>query len=180
MFILYHFFLCFFPTVAAYHIGEPVHTTILSADANGEAVKSQRPLFGIDSAVTIPRSNEKISLGFEENYHQLSWVDTTNLSTLKVVFVYSRSGDGVISSVSAEPIMKEAHGEHSTHHMDVVYMWVEERPVGFHSGCTVMFLVTLVISLFLVLSLCGFVDDESDSNVISEEAQMSTMILHND
>jgi hypothetical protein len=138
-------------SVIGHYIGEPLQTTVLSARHKVEAVKSQWPLFGVDSTVKIPRSKEQFSLGFEESYHQLSWIDTNNLGELRVTFVYSRSGDGVVASVSSQPRMKTINGEYSTHLVDVEYRWVEERPVNISSGCIVMFLATLVVSIWLAL-----------------------------
>jgi hypothetical protein len=168
-------FLCYFilastlSAVIGHYIGESLQTTVLSAHGKVEATKAQWPLFGVDSTVKIPRSQEKFSLGFEENYHQLSWFDTNNLGKLRVTFLYSRSGDGMIASVTSQPVMKTINEEYSTHHFDVEYRWVEEQPIGIASACIIMFLATLMVSLLLVFSLCGFSDDEQATPESSEE-----------
>ena len=69
--------------VSSYYVGEHVDTTVFSAAGKTEALKAQRPLFGVDSSVTFPRSNDQFSLGFEEGFHQLSWFDPTNLGKLR-------------------------------------------------------------------------------------------------
>lgn len=146
--------------VSSYYVGEHVDTTVFSAAGKTEALKAQRPLFGVDSSVTFPRSNDQFSLGFEEGFHQLSWFDPTNLGKLRVTFIHSKSGDGAIHSVSSEPIMKNVHDEYSRHHIEIEYQWIEEQPVDLRAGCIVMFLVTLVLSVVLILQTCGLAEDD--------------------
>jgi hypothetical protein len=172
--------------VIGHYIGEPLQTTVLSSEGKLEAMKAQRPLFGVDSNVKITRSKGKFSLGFEENHHQLPWLETMHLRKLRVTFVYSRSGDGLVASVSSQPMMKTTDEEHSPHQLDVEYRWVEELPVSISSGCIVMFLATFLVSLLLVLSLCAYTDD-GDTYVGLEEndrqgilLEKGTSILHND
>jgi hypothetical protein len=171
-------------SVTSHYIGEPLQTTVLSARHKVEALKALWPLFGVDSTVKIPRSKEHFSLGFEENYHQLSWIDTNNLGKLRVTFLYSRSGDGVIASISSQPQMKTINEEYSTHLVDVEYWWLEDQPVSLSSGSIVMFLSTLVVSIWLALSLCGFAHEDNNPEPLegNESPNMlrerGHMILH--
>jgi hypothetical protein len=159
--------------VSSYYVGEHVDTTIFSMIGKTEALKAQRPLFGIDSSITFPRSNDRFSLGFEEGFHQLSWFDPTNLGKLRVTFVHSKSGDGAIHSVSSEPIMKNVHDEYSSHHIEIEYMWTEEAPVDLQTGSIVMFLATLVLSLGLILQTCGLTEDSGGDDDDFDENESS-------
>ena len=143
--------------VYGYYVGEPVDTVLFYGTTTGikkPALIAQRPLFGIDSTVTVPRDLDRFSLAFEDGYHQLSWLDVQNLGKLRVTFVHSKSGDGAIHAVFSQPIMKTLHEEYSRHHMEVEYLWIEEQPVDVLAGSLVMFLATLVLTLFLIFHTC--------------------------
>jgi len=151
-----------------YYVGESVDTTIYVSSGDHrkiEANKAQNPKFGMDTSVYLPRtvhSNERFSLGFEEGYHQLSWVDPVNLGKLRVIFMYTKSGDGVIHSVSSEPMMKYLHEDYHRNQLEIEYVWVEEHPVDPQAGSIVMFLGTLILSIALALQTCGSSDDDDD------------------
>jgi len=175
---------CALGIVFGHYVGEPLKTTILSSRGKFEATKAQWPLFGVDSSVKLPRSNERFSLGFEESYHQLSWIDTNNLGKLKITFFFSRSSDGIITSVFSHPVMKTIDEEYSTHHFDVEYRWEEEQPVFISSGCALMFLSTLVVSLYMAFAICACSDDSlADSEEDSDHdllRRRTDFVQHND
>jgi hypothetical protein len=151
------FFLIFpVESVFSYSIGEHIETSVFTITGGSEALSKQRPLFGVNSLVTFPRSrsNDRFSLSFAEGYHQLPWFDTSSLGKLRVSFVFSKSGDGVIHSVSSEPVMRVMHDDHSRHNIQIEYVWIEEQPVDFQSGLAVMFLATFLVAL--VLQICRF------------------------
>lgn len=145
--------------VGAYYIGENIDTAIYSYSGKTEAGKALTPKFGIDSAVSFPnRGNEHFSIGFEEGFHRLPWFDLNDLGSIQVTFVFSTSGYGAIRTVSCEPVLKTSHDKYSGHQLDVNYIWVDENPVDPTSGAILMFLSTLVLSIALLVRICGLFD----------------------
>lgn len=155
-FVFYVIFL--FELVSSYSIGEHIETSVFTITGGSEVLSKQRPLFGINSIVTFPRSrsNDSFSLSFAEGYHQLPWFDTSSLGKLRVTFVFSKSGDGVIHSVSSEPVMRVMHDDHSRHNIQIEYVWIEEQPIDFQSGLAVMFLATFFVVLVIQICRLGF------------------------
>lgn len=159
----YYLIVILIPFVQAYYVGESIFTTLIERTGKSEASKAQSPKFAEDSSAFVPRTKDRFSLAFEEGYHQLPWFDTLNLGKVRVTFVYSKSGDGVIHSVSSEPVMKNLHDEYSRQQLEVEYVWVEEHPVDPQAGSIVMFLATLVLSVLLVLKSCGISDMDEET-----------------
>lgn len=165
---------------SAYFTGEHVDTMLHSTTGRSAALKAERPLFGLDSSVRIPRNNSRFSLSFEEGFHQLSWFDSTNLGKLRVSFIYSKSGEGAIHSVSSEPIMKSIHEQYSGRVLEIEYIWIEEAPIDLQSGAIVMLLGTLVLSLIFLFQACGLTNmDESVDDAIDSYGNLRrSTVLH--
>lgn len=117
------------------------------------------PLFGISRTVKSEGISGRFSLAFDEGLHALPQVEGKNLETLVVTFLYSKSGNGVIHSVSAQTIYKSSAPPAE---IQIEYKWVEEEPVDIQSGATVMFLATLVVSVVFLFQACGLTSDDED------------------
>ncbi len=162
--------------MSSFYLGERVDTSVVSISGGSEVLNKQRPLFGIDSIVAFPRShsNDRFSLNFAEGYHQLSWFDTSSLGKLRVTFVYSKSGDGVIHSVSCEPVMRVMHDDFSRHSIHIEYVWIEEQPVDYQAGSVFMLLTTLCVLLTCGLTNHSVKNDESPRRI------KSSVIVHDE
>jgi hypothetical protein len=148
-------------SLEAYQIGDAVGITIHSVTSGrNDATRAQ--------IVTFPWFSDRFSLGFEEGFHALPWIDGKNLGKLRVTFIYSKSGgDGAIHSVSSEPIMQSKDQESSNRQIEIEYQWKEEERGDIQSGASAMFLATLVVSVIFLLQACGLT--ESDASTCSED-----------
>lgn len=167
--------------MSSYSIGEHIETSVFTITGGSEALGKQRPLFGINSVVTFPRSrsNDRFSLSFAEGFHHLPWFDTSSLGRLRVTFVFSKSGDGVIHSVSSEPIMRVMHDDHSRHNIQIEYVWIEEQPVDFQSGLAVMFMATFLV--VLVIQVCRFGVDTGKQGAASDRIRSTgSLTIHDE
>lgn len=163
------------PLVNGYYNGESVDTIVYSQTGRSDSLKAQRPQFGRDSSARFDRRKiQKLSLGFEEGFHQISYIDTTNLGRIRVSFVYSKSGAGAIHSVSAEPVMKNTHEQYSSTEIEVDYIWVEEEPVDIQSGSVIMFAATLFVSIMFLLQACGLSDGEGATSINPNDTDGAT------
>lgn len=182
----------------AYFVGDHVDTIIYTTSDSSlfttdriEATVAQRPKFGIDSTVHIARTSansnpNSFSLGFEEGYHQLSWVDGSTVKTLRVTLRYSKSGQGHIHSVSSQPILWDTSSSSSssskttasmdaqrnrqrerTSTIEIQYIWIEQETVDIQSGAILMFLVTFVVSVFFFLQACALPEDKNGETTTS-------------
>lgn len=150
-------------SVHGYKSGDAIDTIIWSHSTARDATRAQMPSFGMATKVDFVQKRGRFSLGFQEGYHTLPYIESRNLEKLFVTFVYSRSGQGVIHSVSSTPTYVEEGGK-SGEKIIVEYNWVEEEPVDIRSGATVMFLATLVASLIFMLQACGLSDDDEEED----------------
>jgi hypothetical protein len=149
-------------SLEAYRIGDAVDMTIQSVTSDrNDATRAQMPLFGLSNTVIFPRFIDRFSLGFEEGFHALPWIDGKNLGKLRVTFIYSKSGDGAIHSVSSEPIVQSKDEESPSGQIEVEYKWKEEEPVDIQSGASAMFLATLVVSVIFLLQACGLTESDA-------------------
>lgn len=178
---LVFFVVCLLESVSSYSIGEHIETSVFTITGGSEALSKQRPLFGINSIVTFPRSrsNDRFSLSFAEGYHHLPWFDTSSLGKLRVIFLFSRSGDGVIHSVSSEPVMRVMHDDHSRHNIQIEYVWIQEQPVDFQSGLAVMFLATFLFALAIQICRLGFHSEKGEQSC-DQMRQTSSLTMHDE
>ena len=169
------------PGVRSYYSGESVDTIVYTQNGRLDSLKAQRPLFGLDSSSRFDRKKiTRLSLGFEEGFHQISYVDTTNLGKIRVRFVYSRSGAGAIHSVSSEPIAKSSNEQYSEENIEVEYIWVEEEPIDIQSGAIVMFAATLCVSILFLLQACGLSDDAAEQSSFDRNPLSSSWNPHSE
>lgn len=128
---------------------------------NIELLMAARPLFGVSRTIQLARLPERFSLSFEEGLHSLPYVDGQALDVLRVIFVYSKSGEGRIHRVSSKAIWSDNKRSRLDKNVpiDVSFEWVEEEAVDLQAGSSVMFLTVLVVSILFLLQLCGVDDD---------------------
>mmetsp|Transcript_13838 Transcript_13838/g.21808 ORF Transcript_13838/g.21808 Transcript_13838/m.21808 type:complete len:190 (-) Transcript_13838:12-581(-) len=161
-------------TLDAYRIGDAVDTIIWTTNTNHGAMRSQMPLFGIEKTATLQRPRTRFSLGFEEGLHALPWTGGDRLEKLIVTFVYSKNS-GAIHSVSSQSIERKSGSVGSQ--VEVEYNWVEEEPVDFHAGASVMFLATLIVSVIFLVRTC--IDhDEGESELSYADPASSQWSVH--
>lgn len=91
----------------------------------------------------------------------MPYVDGQALDVLRVIFVYSKSGEGRIHRVSSKAIWSDNKRSRLDKNVpiDVSFEWVEEEAVDLQAGSSVMFLTVLVVSILFLLQLCGVDDD---------------------
>jgi hypothetical protein len=152
--------------VDAYRVGDVVDTVISTRSSNSiELLLNSRPLFGVPKTIQLARLPERFSMHFEEGLHSLPYVDGQTLEQLVVTFVYSRSGEGRIHSVTSKAVRTNAAGGGSGTKktpIDIVFEWVEEEAVDLSSGTAVMFLAVMVVSIVFLIQLCGIDSDNDD------------------
>mmetsp|Transcript_11615 Transcript_11615/g.19674 ORF Transcript_11615/g.19674 Transcript_11615/m.19674 type:complete len:197 (+) Transcript_11615:841-1431(+) len=154
--------LCLSVPCSGYRVGDVVDTFIKTESKAEDVMRNQMPVFGASSKAVFNEMPQHFSLSFEEGLRPLPWVSTTNnqgmkLSDLEITFVYSKSGDGVIHSISSKPNF----GSQASGGFEVRYHWVEEEEVDPQSGMTLMFLVTFLSCVVMLINSCAVVEEET-------------------
>jgi hypothetical protein len=151
---------CSFPSitthwfVGAYRVGDVVDAAMYTKSFPVELFMANMPLFGVSRRVKMPRLMERFSLAFEEGLHSLPFMDAQTLEKLQIKFIYSRSGEGRIHSVTSEAIRSKVPFNAKTP-IEVEFEWIEEEAVNLDAGLTIVFLATLVASITFLIQLCG-------------------------
>eukprot|EP00529_Nitzschia_sp_RCC80_P032185 CAMPEP_0113445502 /NCGR_PEP_ID=MMETSP0014_2-20120614/3220_1 /TAXON_ID=2857 /ORGANISM="Nitzschia sp." /LENGTH=220 /DNA_ID=CAMNT_0000336557 /DNA_START=268 /DNA_END=931 /DNA_ORIENTATION=- /assembly_acc=CAM_ASM_000159 len=158
--------------VDAYRVGDLVDAVVSTRSmTNIELLLNSRPLFGVPKTIQLARLPERFSMHFEEGLHSLPYVDGQTLEALVVTFVYSKSGDGRIHSVTSKAIRTDAGsarmaatgGREEKKPIDVVFEWVEEEAVDLSSGTSIMFLAVMMVSIIYLIQLCSIDSDRDDA-----------------
>lgn len=163
------------PFAAAYRVGDVVDTTVSTQSATSiDLLMANRPLFGIPRSVHLLRLPERFSLSFEEGLHSLPYFDGQLLDQLVVTFVYSKSGEGRIHSVTSRAVRSPKGRPFSEKQPIVVsFEWVEEEAVDLEAGSSVMFLATLLVSIIFLAQLCSVADgDEGNDDTQSRASSV--------
>ena len=154
---------------------------------NIELLLSSRPLFGVPKTIQLARLPERFSMHFEEGLHSLPFVDGQSLEKLIVTFVYSKSGEGRIHSVTSKAIrtdggsarMAVSGDREQAKSIDVVFEWVEEEAVDLSSGTSIMFLAVMMASIIYLIQLCSIDsdrDDVGDQKFVNNNRRKSTSV----
>jgi len=151
-----------------------------------DVLRSQTPLFGIDSEVQFALSTGSFSLLFEEGLWGLPSIPMEGkgegsqyLQSWQINFVYTKptgssatsavgvgGDDGAIHAVTyGEPVYGEYQGDSFT----VRYKWIREESVDVESERLVMFLSVVIASVLIIISSCsGAGDERSDQSYDSD------------
>lgn len=159
----------------AYRLGDAVDTDVSMDGFLWDALRSQMPKFGINSKVhfetKIPddkRRYSTFSLLFEDGLRSIETRPFHNwrkeyLERVIIDFSYSKSGTGVIHSVSSTAVYKPTPT--NAGRFRVEYEWQEEEAVRLTAGSAVMFLAVFLSSIVFLFQTCGLTDDpESPDN----------------
>ena len=159
---------------AAYRVGDDVDTE-LSIDGSppSDVLRSQMPYFGVSSTANFqikPTSHifdRKIALSFLDGLWGLPTTYLTNsrgegLVSILVTFVFSKSGSGVIHSVSSVPTYSSEGND--SYSVRVEYKWVEEEDIYVNAGQAIMFMLTFFVGAFLLIASCGLLEDSERDN----------------
>lgn len=141
----------------SYRIGEAVDTILRTPEESTDALTSQMPLFGVPSTAIFTEDVDRFSLAFQEGLKSLAWIPVYNhkkrpLQELIVTFVYSRSGDGTIYSVSSEAVYSNDKSDNEG--FRVKYKWVQEEEVDLQAGALVMFVGVCIVSVIVLIQAC--------------------------
>ena len=148
--------LCHFHAANAYRVMDVVDASMYTRSFPVELLMANMPLFGVERTVKVPRVLDRFSLAFEEGLHSLPYIDGQSLETLQVTFIYSRSGEGRIHSVTSNAIRSpKGRPIDQKIPINVEFIWQEEEAVNFNAGISVMFLATLVASIVFLIQLCA-------------------------
>ena len=152
-----------------YRVGDDVDTE-LSIDGlpPSDVLRSQMPYFGVDSTANFqikPISyifDRRMALSFLDGLWGLPTTYLTNsrgegLVSILVTFVYSKSGSGVIHSVSSVPTYSSDGNDSYVVRVD--YKWVEEEDIYMNAGQAIMFMVTFLVGVFILIASCGLLED---------------------
>lgn len=150
---------------AAYRLGDIVDASVSTRSSLGiDMLMHNMPAFGVTKQIYLPRLPERFSLSFEDGLHSLPYVDGQKIEGLVVTFVYSKSGDGRIHSVSSRAI-PTTRPFSKDQEIEVLFEWAEEASVDLEAGASIMFLAAFLVSVLFFLQLCSMDDPkEYDSD----------------
>lgn len=142
---------------SSYRIGDVVDTIVRTPQESKDALNHQMPQFGVPSSTMFYETPQRFSLAFQEGLRPLPWIDLQNkrnqpLKQVIVTFVYSKSGDGTIYSVSSETSYSDVQSGREG--FRVLYQWKEEEQVDLAAGSMVMFLVVCIVSILVMVQTC--------------------------
>ena len=151
---------CGATAAAAYRVGDAVDTDLVVDGVPSDALRSQMPLFGVDSKteIAVPidddRRRRHFSLQFEDGLWTLPAAALQRkgewLESVRVQFVYSKSGVGAIHAVRSTATTYGGDPEKFA----VEYEWIPEEAVHLTAGYAAMFFAVLVSSLYFILASC--------------------------
>ena len=152
----------------AYQMGDVVDTAVSTrSKISIDLLMGNQPKFGIRKISHLPRLPERFSLSFEEGLHTLPYFDGQSLEQLFVTFIYTKSGQGRIESVTSKAIHSKQQKFDKNRQIEVIFDWVEEESVDVVAGLTFLFLVSFIVSILFLLQLCiigeGDENDEDDN-----------------
>ena len=205
----------------AYRMGEDIDTKVsVSSSPYKDVLRSQAPMFGIPTQSRFPvtavvkqdtddddatatatttRQPASISLSFEYGLWALPNIPVLDsrgrtLESVVVTFVYSRSGNGAIHSVTSQAnyiYYNQQQAKKKTNHrldeeqqqqqqqspetVSVSYQWIEEHEVQTTAGQTVMYLIVFVASILGMIASCGSSSSSSDDDGDRNGASTSEM-----
>ena len=168
---------------SAYRIGDAVDTDLVMDGFMWDALRSQMPKFGINTKVHFDmdladsadedRRYRTFALLFEDGlrsvetrpYEKTAWRgQAQTLERVLVKFVYSKSGTGMIHSVSSTAVYKTENAASSNNNNSrrfrVEYEWQEEEAVRLTVGSVVMFLAVFLSSIVFLFQTCGLNDGD--------------------
>lgn len=173
--VVVHFLVLFLLGVGctSYRTGDAVGLLIKADYQNIDGLRSQMPIFGVPSSALVKDigMSRRISLSFAEGSRSTPWFDLVDmrmrsLRMLTVTFVYSKSG-GDIHSVTAKEEYSEsadAMGQHRNGQFRLQYNWVEEADVDPAGGATVVFILSLIVSVLILVHACGRIESEDNGS----------------
>jgi len=164
---------------SAYHIGDVVDTDIIVDGVQSDALRSQRPLFGLNTALTdgfVTENMRSFSMKFEDGLWTVPtiYMHTRNRQTLEkihVQFIYSKSGVGAIHSVFSYVEYGQA-GMVSA--FTIEYEWIEEEAVQLNAGYAVMFLAVVLSSVYFIAASCGMLLETDGGGTAGANASSSS------
>ena len=136
-----------------------------------DALRSQMPKFGINTKVHFEmdmhddgREYRTFALLFEDGLRSIETRPYQNrkresLDRVVIRFVYSKSGIGMIHSVSSTAVYKS--NPPVARRFRVEYEWQEEEAVRLSVGSIVMYLAVFLSSIVFLFQTCGL-NDEPD------------------
>jgi hypothetical protein len=172
--------------VSAYHIGDAVDTDVSMDGKLWDALRSQMPRFGVktkvhfdmgspdnDSDTTNSHENDEVkyhrsfALLFEDGLRSIETWPYQNwkkqyLDRIVIKFIYSKSGTGMIHSVSSSAVYKSTSSS-PTHKFRVEYEWQEEEAVRLTVGSTLMLLAVFLASIVFLFQTCGLIGGEEEN-----------------
>lgn len=156
------------PGSMAYRLGDAVDTDVAMDGFLWDALRSQMPKFGINTKVyfemDLPddgREYRTFALLFEDGLrsietrpYQKTW-SKEYLERVNIKFIYSKSGTGMIHSVSSTAVYKSNPSATGARRFRVEYEWQEEEAVRLAVGSIVMFLAVFISSIVFLFETCG-------------------------
>lgn len=195
-------FLCLGAAIAsAYRTGDAVDTDVVMDGWPWDALRSQMPKFGINTKVHFDmdltsqggsdeeeeegRRYRTFALLFEDGLRSIEtrpyeknniWRGQgQTLERVLVKFIYSKSGTGMIHSVSSTAVYKSAstassssssNSNSNSRRFRVEYEWQEEEAVRLTVGSVVMFLAVFLSSIVFLFHTCGLTDGDPDASAM--------------
>lgn len=167
----------------AYRQGDPVDTDVQTDGLLWDPARSQMPRFGIKTKVYFDmqspddeRVYRTFSLLFEDGLRSIETRPYQNrhkeyLDRIVVKFIYSKSGTGMIHSVSSTAVYR-SHPV-AAHRFRVEYEWQEEEAVRLTVGAIVMLLAVFLSSIVFLFQTCGLMGGDSEMNTMDDLSSYS-------
>lgn len=154
---------------SAYRMGDAVDTDVSMDGFLWDALRSQMPKFGINTKVHFEmdmpddtREYRTFALLFEDGLRSIETRPYQNwkresLERVVIKFIYSKSGTGMIHSVSSSAVYKA--NPPVARRFRVEYEWQEEEAVRLTVGMVVMMLAVFLSSIVFLFQTCGLNDE---------------------
>ena len=161
------------PSARAYRTGDPVGLLIRGPGGDRDALRSQMPLFGMDTSASISVElvgggrGAGVSLAFGSDGGEagsLPWIEVgggggarRTLRSLEVTFVHEGGEVRSVSHVATYAAAADEGGEGAAAaaRFAVRYRWVREADVDAGVGLWAMFAAVLAASMALLAGACG-------------------------
>lgn len=153
--------------VQSYKVGDTVDGIVWTGQDFTSMKRAQMPVFGISSKTNFERKS-LLSFGFEDGLHMLPWIDTKEVEQVIITFMFSKSGQGTIKSVS----LQTSRVQYSPDEIIVEYQWVEEIPASLQEGNVAMLLGSLISCVAVLFHSCATSENEEMLEVDTTTRQL--------
>lgn len=175
------FVACVMGVARAYRVGDAIDVDVLVGSEKHDVLRSQTPLFAMDSSCEFLVQSGSFSMTFEDGLWGLPSIPMLArqgvITSWVITFVYSKSGDGEIHTVTYDaPVYAtriQNDGERQT--FTVSYRWIKEPELNTNAGQTAMVLIVVLASVYMISSR---IDDDGFEGTTRSSGNLGTVPKH--